>query len=239
MKDASQYAITELYGCQPDYPLNKNLCQAGYGFHRGVDYGCPTGTPVIVNGTQIGLSGATGAVTGPHLHVGHWSGGNSVRLEPGDGFKINSTTVLRLGHNDPTNGNYVHVGDADGSYWVYLHLSRIDVEVGQELKGDEVFNEGDRVNINVALYGADTGAHKEVVGMPFKDAVYAIFGSAHFEDESRTNDGDVVNINKSLGTTNTPKDIIWKKLWYDYASQHLPSGDHYEKVDEPLYRKKP
>src|SRR5258708_7977686 len=149
MKDASQYPITELYGCQPGYPLNQNLCPPGQGFHRGIDYGCPSGTPIIVNGVEIGLSGATGAVTGPHLHVGRWIGGESTDPGVGNGFHFNSAVVAEV-NEDPTNGKYVRVQGDDAS-WVYLHMSDNNkVSVGQVLQGDEMSypNNGDLVNIH-------------------------------------------------------------------------------------------
>lgn len=55
------------------------------------------------------------------------------------------------------------------------------------LKGEEMFNEGDRVNINTALYGKDTKAHMEEVGRPFKDAIYSIINSPHYQGENQTN----------------------------------------------------
>lgn len=128
MRDASQYPVTLWYGATtPPYGTPQ------FPYHRGVDYGAPEGTPLLVNGVLVGITGHTGFVTGPHLHLGHWVSGRDV--DPGKGgFKVNGAKVLRIGE-DNVNGKYVHVGDADGSYWVYLHLSRVDVKVGQELKG--------------------------------------------------------------------------------------------------------
>lgn len=129
MKDASQYPITQPYGYDPSYPLNG-------GFHRGIDYGCPTRTPVVVNGVTIGLSGATGKVTGPHLHVGKFVGGNVTDPGAGKGFSFSSAIVHSIGHDD-VNGNYIRL-TADGALWVYLHLSEIKVQAGQQLTGKEL-----------------------------------------------------------------------------------------------------
>lgn len=145
------YPITELFGCQPDYPLNQNLCPPGQGFHNGIDYGCPTGTEITVNGVVIGISGATGAVTGPHVHVGHWNGGTVLPIGPQDGKNVNGAKVTQVSE-DSTNGKFVRVGDADGSSWVYLHMSdNSKVSVGQVLQGgnmpdDYYLNEGDLIN---------------------------------------------------------------------------------------------
>lgn len=123
--DASQYPITTPYGKVAGYPLNN-------GFHNGIDYGCPVGTPVVVNGVTIGLSGATGYVTGPHLHVGRWVNGQVTDPGVGGGFHFNSAVVTEVSH-DATNGNFVRI-QGDGASWVYLHLSKQLVSVGQELK---------------------------------------------------------------------------------------------------------
>lgn len=136
---AKDYPVTELYGCQPGYPLNQNLCPPGQGFHNGIDYGCPVGTPVVVNGVTIGLSGATGAVTGPHVHVGRWINGQSTDPGVGNGWKFNSAVVTEI-NEDPTNGKYVRV-QADGASWVYLHMSNNQlVSVGQVLQGEDMTN---------------------------------------------------------------------------------------------------
>ncbi len=60
---AKDFPITQAYGYDPSYPLNG-------GYHKGVDYGCPSGTEIVVNGVAIGLSGNTGYSSGAHLHVG-------------------------------------------------------------------------------------------------------------------------------------------------------------------------
>lgn len=128
MKDASQYPITTPFGQVAGYPLNN-------GFHNGVDRAMPTGTPVIVNGTQIGLSGSTGASTGPHLHIGRFVGGKATDPN-GYGFSLTNPVVFDTG-SDATNGNYVRLTDGgDGALWVYLHLSVISVTKGQKLGGN-------------------------------------------------------------------------------------------------------
>lgn len=127
MAQASDYPVTFAYGATDGVYYGPNGSIGPY--HRGDDRAMPTGTPVIVNGVQIGLSGSTGASSGPHLHIGKWT---SVDVNPqGRGFTFASATVHSTGF-DSTNGNWVKVS-AEGYIWVYLHLSRIDVSAGKVL----------------------------------------------------------------------------------------------------------
>lgn len=122
-----EYPVTTPYGDVPGYPLHN-------GFHQGIDYGCPVGTPVIVNGTIIGISGNTGYTFGPHLHLGKWLGG-AVQNPLNDGFQFNSAVVTQVGE-DADDGKFVRV-QGDGFSWVYLHLSNNSiVKVGQVLQGE-------------------------------------------------------------------------------------------------------
>lgn len=135
MADAATFPITTPYGKVAGYPLNN-------GFHNGIDYGAPTGSEVIVNGVVIGLTGATGYATGPHLHVGRWVGGTVTDPGVGGGFHFDSAVVTQISQ-DATNGKYVRV-QGDGASWVYLHLSdNSKVSVGQVLQGDEMIESSD------------------------------------------------------------------------------------------------
>lgn len=128
MATAKDYPVTTPYGQVPGYPLNG-------GFHNGIDYGAPSGTPVVVNGKTIGLVGATGYVTGAHLHVGRWVGGTVTNPGVGGGFSFNSAVVTQVDTvGNSNNGKFVRI-QGDGASWVYLHLSQINVSVGQSLQG--------------------------------------------------------------------------------------------------------
>lgn len=151
---ASDYPITTGYGWIKGYELNLDpVNHPGYGLHRGVDRGCPVGTPVVVNGVQIGLSGNTGSVfpvptashpnNGQHLHIGCFLSGNHDTNPGNGGFSFRVAVVSQTGY-DAVNGNFVKLA-ADGAVWVYLHLSKITVSVGRVLtppapqpKGDDV-----------------------------------------------------------------------------------------------------
>lgn len=132
---ASDYPVTLPYGAtSPPYgtPL--------YPYHRGEDRAMPDGVPVLVNGVQIGLSGHTGFVTGPHLHIGHFIGNKDVNPN-GQGFIVPGAKVTIIERNDPIDGNDVHLRGEDGTDWVYLHLSRVDVTEGQIIQGEEMVDD--------------------------------------------------------------------------------------------------
>lgn len=168
---ASDYPITTDYGQIPGYPLNG-------GFHRGQDRAMPTGTPILVNGTLIGLSGNTGASTGSHLHIGRWVGGQPTNPQ-GGGFNVAGAVVSRTGSDD-TNGNFVAVKDADGSEWVYLHLSKILVKAGQPLEGNDMLNY-DQVDSMAHAYLNDSIANnpglKQYVDKPAGEVIAAFNGA--------------------------------------------------------------
>src|SRR3972149_1622279 len=137
-KTAYDYPIQTGYGCLKGYPINKQMCdKPGYGFHRGVDRPMPRRTPIVLNNVQIGLSGMTGFAKGPHLHIGKW-GPNGV-MNPTDDSRFFSkgSKVIAVNHNaaaDTLNGKYVKVRSAKTGYvWVFLHMDRVDVAVGQTL----------------------------------------------------------------------------------------------------------
>lgn len=131
MKDANDYPVTFAYGATDGVFYGPNGSIGPY--HRGDDRAMPVGTPVIVNGVEIGLSGSTGASSGPHLHIGRFVGGKDTN--PGGlGFDLPSASVFDTGY-DSTNGNYVRIA-SEGAIWVYLHLSKIEVTKGQVLGGN-------------------------------------------------------------------------------------------------------
>lgn len=143
---ASDYKISFPYGAtsapySPSHP------------HRGDDRACPTGTPVVINGVTIGLTGATGFVDGPHLHVQEWHNNYLDIRKPQNAFKGGIVTNIDPNgtQGDGSFGKFITVKTADGWSDSYCHLSEIKVKIGQELKavqgGNDMYpNQGDLTN---------------------------------------------------------------------------------------------
>jgi hypothetical protein len=210
--DASSFPITTPYGQVAGYPLNN-------GFHNGIDYGCPTGTPIKVNGVTIGLSGSTGYATGPHLHIGRWVNGKVTDPGVGGGFKFNSAVVTEI-NQDTTNGKYVRV-QGDGASWVYLHMSdNSKVSVGQVLQGatDMPSTVGD-VEIDQmswAYFGYGSGSNSQ-------------FTKDHRGEESNTFERFMFS---------HPNAVAYRKQVADWRAGAEASTGKYEPVTEQLYKKK-
>lgn len=104
--------------------------------HRGNDYRANQGDPIVVAGTQIGLVGSTGMADGPHTHVqagrDEWA---QKTIDPTP-YVNKAGTVVKVGEASQW-GKYVclRVGDVNV---FYCHMSRQDVAVGQEIKGDDM-----------------------------------------------------------------------------------------------------
>lgn len=132
MRDAASYPISFPYGStDPPYsPQHK---------HRGDDRACPTGTPIIIGGTTIGMTGATGFVIGAHLHIQEFKDDYSNVRKPQNAFKPGIVTVIDPNGTigDGTFGKFVVTQNADGWSDSYCHLSQINVKVGQRI-GDSM-----------------------------------------------------------------------------------------------------
>ncbi len=130
MATAADYGVTFGYKAQDGYYYGPNGTVGKY--HRGNDRPCPTGTPIIIGSKTIGLTGATGLVSGPHLHTQVCTAGSNYAddFDPSP-FEFKFGTIIKAGwHNQFGNHIVVRVGNVDITY---AHLSRIDVSVGQEL----------------------------------------------------------------------------------------------------------
>lgn len=135
---SSEYSMTFGYG-RTDPPYGT----AQFPYHRGDDWYMPDGTPIVVNGVQIGVSGHTGFVTGPHCHIGRFVNGGDTNPSS-QGWTLGNPHVTDIGYDD-TNGNYVGLLDSAGVRWVYLHMQEksTNVKVGDYLDGLPKYEEQD------------------------------------------------------------------------------------------------
>lgn len=148
---AKDFPVTTPYGWVTGYPLNVNSDgeHPGQGFHKGIDYGCPDSTAIVVNGVQIGISGHTGEVTGPHTHIGKWVNGAVQDPGVGNGWQLSNPHVTDIDYDD-TNGYYVGLLDASGVRWVYLHMQEksTNVKVGDYLDQLPKYEEQDMAQVD-------------------------------------------------------------------------------------------
>lgn len=107
--------------------------------HRGDDRPCPELTPIVIGGVTIGLTGATGYVFGPHLHIQEWSGNYANVRKPQNAFK--GGTVINIDSDgtqgDGSFGKFISIQNADGWVDSYCHLGEINVNVGLKVTEEE------------------------------------------------------------------------------------------------------
>lgn len=128
-----------------DFPINfpYGATSAPYSAahpHRGDDRACPVGTAVIIGGQTIGLTGATGNVTGAHLHLQEWKDNYANTRKPQNSFQGGTVTNI-----DPTGtqgdgsfGKFITIQTSDGWNDTYCHLSQINVKIGDVVGMDKV-----------------------------------------------------------------------------------------------------
>lgn len=177
---AQDYAINFPYGATsaPYSPAHP---------HRGNDRACPTGTPIVINGTTIGLTGATGKVTGAHLHIQEWSGNYANTRRPQNEFKPGVVIgVYPNSAGDGTFGKFIDIRNDDGWVDSYCHLSAINVQVGQRV-GVEMANMVDRGGVDtvwkLALDRAPTEAeYARWVGKDWAPMIFWAYTSQDYKD---------------------------------------------------------
>lgn len=193
--------------------------------HKGNDRCNAVGVPVVINGTQIGLTGFTGDVVpknekGAHLHIQEWHGGYANTRNPQNEFKGGVVTNI-----DPTGtqgdgsfGKFITIQTPDGWNDTYCHLSEIDVKIGDRI-GEPMFNEGDAVNFNFYYYGKDNGQFRNYIDKDWKESAYGIAEEIKKQKLILTNEGDVPALNQATGRVDgaTQVDKPWKDVTESYV----------------------
>lgn len=156
---AANYTVNFGYKAQDGYYYGPSGIVGKY--HRGNDRPCPTGTPIIISGVTIGLTGATGLASGPHLHTQACTAGSNYAndLDPGP-YEFKNGTVISAGwHSQFGNHIVIRVGGVDITY---AHLSKINVQVGQVI-GDTLMIIQNADN----WYWRMNKVHMQIIGKEF------------------------------------------------------------------------
>lgn len=162
------------------------------------------------------------------------TGGNSGYMIVLSGTHRHSFSHIRVGGIRVSVGQRVSEGQLLGimgetglAFGIHVHWVVDGGSVNPEsliTEGEPMFNEGDRKNINVYIYGEDRLKFVGAVGMPWKEAMYGIFGSDEFKVDQFVNPGDVSNINKTLNRDDakSTEGKTWKDTGYGYFLKVIP-----------------
>ena len=139
---AKDYPITFGYGAQDGYYYGPNGIIGP--FHRANDRAMPTGTPIAIGDTVIGLSGNTGLSGGPHCHTQAGTDEWCQQTVKPDAYEFKPGKVVHVGWGDQW-GNFVII-KVGSKYICYAHLKEAWVQPGQVIKEEIVI---DNYNLNV------------------------------------------------------------------------------------------
>lgn len=129
MLTAKDYPVTFKYGATtPPYSPSRP--------HKGADRACPVGTPIVIDGVTIGLTGRSGKVTGPHLH--NQAGYDKACQNTFDPSRVEFRPGLVVYTRSVDTGDWgkcitMLVG---ADYITYAHLSQVNVKVGDIIGGN-------------------------------------------------------------------------------------------------------
>lgn len=169
------YPITFGYKAQDGYYYGPHGTVGKY--HRGADRACPIGVQVVIDGTTIGLTGNTGASSGPHCHIQAMIGTNDTNPAP---YEFKGGTVVKAGFQ-PDFGNHIRIDVGGGVIVIYAHLSKINVSVGQVISnigdedmiqdGDNYFNRWNKLHKQVRGRYSDRAMFKDFIGKTWLNCI--------------------------------------------------------------------
>lgn len=205
--------------------------------HLGADRAMPIGTAVIVAGTRIGLSGMSGAATGPHTHQAKWKPGNlpgglyvlkynATYFDPADVLTTGGTVSQISTVDMSAAGRFVR-WQKDGFTREVFHLSQVDVKVGDIIGDDmpELANQGDVENLVEVVYRMkatpdDIKYWMDAINanqLDFKKLFFAMKDSQRYSIEAYINEGDVQHLALHGIDAKNGKDKFWKLGIRDFA----------------------
>lgn len=190
---AQDYPVDFGYGAQDGYYYGPKGIVGPY--HRGNDRLTPVGTPIVIAGKTIGLTGATGLVGGPHLH--NQAGTDQACQNTFDPtpLEFKPGVVVATGYGNQW-GNYITVR-VDGRFITYCHLSRIDVQPGLVLNEDmplypSIGDVSKMYDVGLGRQPYDYGNKRWIdpgaegwTRVPFNIAMYGIFDSEEAQQRRR------------------------------------------------------
>ena len=169
--------------------------------HRGLDRSMPSGTPVVIGGVTVGLSGNTGLSTGPHLHTqaGHDAATQNTINPSGHEFQTGTVTNRRTTDSGSW-GKFVTIRNNSGVYVTYAHLSQVNVTVGQKIGGSKLMDTDKKVGDQYFTLRGSRGTAAERrgwIGRSYEEFNATAIPEINSRETHRRNLENAVNVLKS------------------------------------------